>query len=334
MFISEVLDRVRYSFFLGWYWTDIRYQYWVSLTTALPIYIQWSPRKNLQTTDRNWHRYENTLSEDGRWRCPTAFCINRKPGMFLLNRITRDQLDSFVFVGGGRNKVIGTISPPSLSTCRETKSVCCLTTETSTNVFFLPSWPDRPPQALFFLTACKLSPHVSARRTLANHGAYLSNPAARRKAVYVKTSVRIRRQGRGSSPRPPPPHPAAARALQVWPSTLLGRVGLALSLAHFGCASTEKRSLRETVMRCQLDSSQLVTGCTWGVSVSLTHSHMLPPLPSNPVLISQLGHVMLASHSLCLFVCVCLSCSPSTHLSSLVEDHPPQPPKTTHPLLS
>lgn len=54
-------------------------------------------------------------------------------------------------------------------------------------------------------------------------------------------------------------------------------------------------------MRCQLDSSQLVTGCTWGVSVSLTHSHMLPPLsPPTSVLISQLGHVMLAFHSLCL----------------------------------
>lgn len=48
----------------------------------------------------------------------------------------------------------------------------------------------------------------------------------------------------------------------------------------------------EIVMRCQLDSSQLITGCTWGVSVSLTHSHML-----FPVLIFQLGHVMLTSHS-------------------------------------
>lgn len=47
------------------------------------------------------------------------------------------------------------------------------------------------------------------------------------------------------------------------------------------------------LMRCQLDSSQLITGCTLGVSVSLTHSHML-----FPVLISQLGRVMLASHSM------------------------------------
>lgn len=32
------------------------------------------------------------------------------------------------------------------------------------------------------------------------------------------------------------------------------------------------------VMRCQLDSSELITGCTLGVSVSLTHSHMLFPV--------------------------------------------------------
>lgn len=59
----------------------------------------------------------------------------------------------------------------------------------------------------------------------------------------------------------------------------------------------------EIVMRCQLDFSQLITGCTWGVSVSLTHSHML-----FPVLIFQLGHVMLTSHSV-------HSLSPSLSLS-------------------
>lgn len=46
------------------------------------------------------------------------------------------------------------------------------------------------------------------------------------------------------------------------------------------------------LIRCQLDFSQLITGCTWGVTLSLTHSHML-----FSVLIFQLGHVMLASHS-------------------------------------
>lgn len=74
------------------------------------------------------------------------------------------------------------------------------------------------------------------------------------------------------------------------------------------------------LMRCQLDSSQLITGCTLGVSVSLTHSHML-----FPVLIFRLGRVMLASHSthspslhlLCLSFCL------SLHLCSLDVDHLP-----------
>ncbi len=74
------------------------------------------------------------------------------------------------------------------------------------------------------------------------------------------------------------------------------------------------------LMRCQLDSSQLITGCTLGVSASLTHSHML-----FPVLIFRLGRVMLASHSthslslhsLCLSFCL------SLHLCSLDVDHLP-----------
>lgn len=63
------------------------------------------------------------------------------------------------------------------------------------------------------------------------------------------------------------------------------------------------------LMRCQLDSSQLIMGCTLGVSVSLTHSHML-----FPVLIFRLGRVMLASHSiysLSLHCALSLSLSPS-----------------------
>lgn len=50
--------------------------------------------------------------------------------------------------------------------------------------------------------------------------------------------------------------------------------------------------ISKILMRCQLDSSQLITGCTLGVSASLTHSHML-----FPVLIFRLGCFMLASHS-------------------------------------
>lgn len=53
------------------------------------------------------------------------------------------------------------------------------------------------------------------------------------------------------------------------------------------------KSVSKIIMRCQLDSFQRITGCTLGVSVSLTHSHML-----FPVLIFQLGRVMLASHSM------------------------------------
>lgn len=72
------------------------------------------------------------------------------------------------------------------------------------------------------------------------------------------------------------------------------------------------------LMRCQLDFSQLITGCTSSVSVSLTHSHML-----FPVLIFQLGHVMLMSHSMhSLRLSFFLSLSPSVlsdvdHLPSL-----------------
>lgn len=61
----------------------------------------------------------------------------------------------------------------------------------------------------------------------------------------------------------------------------------------------------KTLMRCQLDSSQLITGCTLGVSVSLTHSHML-----FSVLIFRLRCVMLASHSthsVSLSLCLSLS---------------------------
>lgn len=54
--------------------------------------------------------------------------------------------------------------------------------------------------------------------------------------------------------------------------------------------------ISKILMRCQLDSSQLITGCTLGVSASLTHSHML-----FPVLIFRLGCVMLASHSTHIF---------------------------------
>lgn len=64
-------------------------------------------------------------------------------------------------------------------------------------------------------------------------------------------------------------------------------------------------------MRCQLDFSQLITGRTWGVSVSLTHSHML-----FPVLIFRLGRVMPASRSVHLL-------SLPSHLCPLDVDHLP-----------
>lgn len=245
--------------------------------------------------------------------------------MFLLNRITRDQLGSFVFVGGGRNKVIGTISPPSLSTCRETKSVCCLTTETSTNVFYLPSWPDRPPPPLFFLTACKLSLHVSARRTLANHGAYLSNPAARRKAVYVKTSVRIRRQGRGSSLLSSPRRTCApGLARHATGPRWAGAITCALRM----CLDWEAKPPRDCNalsagflparhglhMGCQCESDSL--------------SYAASPLQPRANFSTWPCQARFSlALFVCVFVCVCLSCSLSTHLSSLVEDHPPNPPK-------
>lgn len=58
------------------------------------------------------------------------------------------------------------------------------------------------------------------------------------------------------------------------------------------------------LMRCQLDSSQLITGCTLGVREGLTHSHMLLS-----VLIFRLGCVMLVSPCTP-WVCIC-SVSPS-----------------------
>lgn len=96
--------------------------------------------------------------------------------------------------------------------------------------------------------------------------------------------------------------------------------------------------ISKILMRCQLDSSQLITGCTLGVSASLTHSHML-----FPVLIFRLGCVMLASHSthifhfppslslhLWFFRCGSVACSPCEpeffllkHLSAISLSHPP-----------
>lgn len=96
--------------------------------------------------------------------------------------------------------------------------------------------------------------------------------------------------------------------------------------------------ISKILMRCQLDSSQLITGCTLGVSASLTHSHML-----FPVLIFRLGCVMLASHSthifhfppslslhLWFFRCGSVACSPCEpeffllkHLSAISLSPPP-----------
>lgn len=54
----------------------------------------------------------------------------------------------------------------------------------------------------------------------------------------------------------------------------------------------ERLTCSKILMHCQLDSSQLVTGSTLGVS--LTHSHML----LFPALISRPGRVTLTSHSI------------------------------------
>lgn len=82
----------------------------------------------------------------------------------------------------------------------------------------------------------------------------------------------------------------------------------------------------KTLMCCQLDFSRLITGCTLGVSQSLTHSHML-----FPVLIFWLGCVMLASYFVryvTLHVHL-LSSSLSLHLCPLdVDHHSPCEPKS------
>lgn len=135
-------------------------------------------------------------------------------------------------------------------------------------------------------------PHESAPSVRTNHTAYLSNLAAPAEACLCQDE----RVHQASAPPLPPPAPSSPLHVRTrfacvrracYVSELCPCV---LSVVRWDVPPWMRAS--EIVMRCQLDFSQLITGCTWGVSVSLTHSHML-----FPVLIFQLGHVMLTSHS-------------------------------------
>lgn len=121
---------------------------------------------------------------------------------------------------------------------------------------------------------------------------------SRRACASDRVEARLFSKTDRPHPPPPPAPPAPGSPLHVrlrfacvhWPCYVSELCACVLSLVRWDVPAWMRAP--EIVMRCQLDFSQLITGCTWGVSVSLTHSHML-----FPVLIFQLGHVMLTSHS-------------------------------------